>query len=1482
MTNTSTHKSKIIGIQFSLLSADQIRTMSVAEITSKETYINNKPVIGGVFDPRLGVLDPGLICPTDGLDNISCPGYFGHIELAKPVFYIQYLSTILKILKVVCYKCSQLLISKEMYKEILKECNNEKRWNKIYQLASKVKRCGDATDNGCGCLQPCRIKKEGLATIIAEWDNIEGLNVENSDKLSIKLIPELVLKIFRRISNDDINFMGFSSLFSRPEWMICEVLAVPPPAVRPSVKHNVEQRSEDDLTHILINIIKTNQTLLEKINNKAQGNIIEDWAMILQYYIATMVDNNISGVASIAQRSGRPLKSIKERLNGKIGRVRGNLMGKRVDFSARSVITPDPNLSIQELGVPIKIAKNITKPVKVNRLNHRFLLTLVHNGPDVYPGAKNLQRKGGENISLRYVDRDSIVISEGDIVHRHIMNGDGVLFNRQPTLHRMSMMCHIVKIMKQGDTFRMNVGVTKPYNADFDGDEMNMHMPQDIESETELKNLAAIPYQIISPANNQSIIGIFQDSLLGIFRLTNKGRNFDTRTAMNLLMKFNKVDERLFLNNPNTINNFELLTQILPPLSLKYKTRLYKDGEENSNYMIEIINGIMKRGNIDKSVLGSGGKGLIQRICNDYGNKASMEFIDNLQNIVTEFMKYSGYSVGISDLIADNTTNEEIIKVITKKKKSVKVLIDQVRLGVFENKTGQSTLDEFEMSVNAILNEATAEAGKLGRNNLDKDNRFVIMVNAGSKGSDINISQMIATLGQQNVDGKRIPYGFDSRTLPHFCKYDDSPEARGFVQSSFISGLSPTELFFHAQGGRVGLIDTAVKTSQTGYLQRRLIKGMEDIKTLYDMTVRNNKNKIVQFTYGDDCADAVKIEPQTCPLPEMSLEDIYQYFYITHDKSINNIFEKKTLAKMKRQKKLMLEKCKEITDTMIDMRNKIVKNVFNYNTGNRIHITVAFYYIINNIANQLHIQNNSQVDITPLDCINMLDKLFDKLNKLHYSKPNLLFKTMFYYYCFPSNLLIQKRFNRAGITLLLETIHLTYMKGLIAPGEMVGMIAAQSIGEPTTQLTLNTFHFAGVASKSNVTKGVPRVEEILSLTSNLKRPALTIYLLPEEQFERYNAIKIMNMIELTTLNEIVTNSILCFDPENSEINNDLPIIQNYQEFQAMMDEECASDNYNKWVIRFELDRTKMLDKNITMDDVHFAIYNSYKEEVQCVYSDYNDSELIFRLRMKVNSKIANSKLSLDQTDEIYKLTNFRDYLLENLQIQGISSISKVILRKNPNVVIYEEDRFVRKDVWVLDTVGSNLQEILGLDYIDKTKTISNSIMEVYNVLGIEAARQSIYNEFVEVLEDNDTYINERHLTLLCDRMTYSTVLISIFRHGINNDNIGPLAKASFEETPEQFLKAARHAELDSMRGISANVMCGQEGYFGTNSFDTFLDLNVMKQYEKQIQEDVDYQTMLESVDDPNDPCSQTNMGTYSLNVVEQDTGCPDDDYDIDI
>lgn len=439
--------SKIIGIQFSILSPDEIKKGSVAEITSRDTYINNKPVIGGLFDPRMGVLEPGLICPTDGLDYMQTPGYFGHIDLARPVFYIQYLNTIQKLLRCTCFKCSKLLISKEKYKQALK-LTGEARWKYVFALASKMKRCGEDTEDGCGCLQPNKIRKEGLASLFAEWKDSE---------IIIKLTPELVLKIFKRISDEDVSFMGFSPIWSRPDWMICQVMAVPPPAVRPSVKHDAQQRSEDDLSHILVNIIKTNKTLQEKIQNNAPANVIDDWTTVLQYYVATQVDNKIPGVAAVAQRSGRPLKSIKDRLNGKGGRMRGNLMAKRVDFSARSVITADPNISIKELGIPMKIAKNITKPVVVNRLNNSFLTKLVRNGPEVYPGAKILEKKNGESITLRYVDRESIVLEDGDTVHRHMMDGDPILFNRQPTLHRMSMMCHIARIMKHGDTFRMNV-----------------------------------------------------------------------------------------------------------------------------------------------------------------------------------------------------------------------------------------------------------------------------------------------------------------------------------------------------------------------------------------------------------------------------------------------------------------------------------------------------------------------------------------------------------------------------------------------------------------------------------------------------------------------------------------------------------------------------------------------------------------------------------------------------------------------------------------------------------------------------------------------------------------------------------------------------------------------------------------------------------------------------------------------------------------
>jgi DNA-directed RNA polymerase II subunit RPB1 len=1511
---------KIIAIQFSILSPEEIRKGSVAEITSRDTYINNKPVINGLFDPRMGVLEPGYLCPTDGLNYMQTPGYFGHIELARPLFYIQYLTIILKIIKCVCVKCSKLLISKNKYKHLLNK-SAEHRWDIVFEKCKKIKRCGEDIDDGCGCKQPNKIKKDGIATIIAEWDNIEGLTDDSSDTLKMVMTPEIVLKCFRRISDEDVSFMGFSPTWSRPDWMICQVLAVPPPAVRPSVKHDSQQRSEDDISHIIVSIIKANKTLQEKIQLNASANVINDWSTLLQYYVATMVDNKIPGAAPMAQRSGRPLKSIKERLNGKHGRVRGNLMGKRVDYSARTVITPDPNLSAEELGVPLKIAKNITKPVTVNKLNIKYLQKLIQNGPDVHPGAKIIEKKNGDKISLRYVDMNSIQLEYGDIVHRHMMDGDTILFNRQPTLHRMSMMGHIAKIMPIGDTFRMNVADTKPYNADFDGDEMNLHMPQDVESETELKHLAAVPWQIISPANNSSIVGIFQDSLLGSYRFTRENITFTPRQAMNLLMSYDKVNYTELIKK-KSISSFDILSQIMPPLSLKYKTKRFNDKEDykTSNAVVEISNGNYTRGQLDKSALGGGGIGLIQRICNDFGNKVSSNFIDNLQNIITEYMKTSAYSVGISDLIANNETNLAISNVISKKQMEVKDLIDQTHLGIFQNKTGKTDLEEFETQINNILSRAVNDAGKIGRESLDKFNRFVIMVNAGSKGSELNISQMVSCLGQQNVDNKRIPYGFDNRTLPHYTKYDDSPAARGFVENSFISGLTPQELFFHAMGGRIGIIDTAVKTSQTGYIQRRLIKGLEDLKVEYDMTVRNNQGKIIQFSYGEDGFDPVKVESQTMPLVQMTIEEIYTHFQLPANNSkgsksiYNQYYAKEVITRMNKQKNDLSKRFELLISEMILVRDNILKYIFSNKDNNKVNIPVSFYHIINNIQGQLEINANSFIDITPLEAMNIIDNAYKTLETIHYVKPNALFKTMYYYYLNVKDLLMVKRFNKKALIMLTDTIVVSYKQSIIAPGEMVGMIAAQSIGEPTTQMTLNTFHFAGVASKSNVTRGLPRIEEILSLSENPKQPACTIYLNKSDELEQENAKKMLHRIEHTLFREVIDTIQICFDPDDKKtlIKEDIAIMEQYNNFESMVD-ECAEivDQKNteksKWIIRIKLNIEEMLDKNLTMNDIHYAIKNSYKDTITCVFSDYNSEQLIFRIRLNTitKKKLKEKPFSLDQSDEIYVLKTFQEQLLNNLVLRGVKNIKKVIPRKIIDNMVKDNGSYIKKESWVIDTIGTNLIDLLSLDYIDTSRTYTNSIQEIYNVLGIEAARQSIFNEISEVIEFDGAYINYHHLSVLCDRMTCndSNGMVSIFRHGINKDNIGPIAKASFEETPEMFFKAARHAELDNMRGVSANIMCGQEGYFGTSAFqvvldiDKFIELNAANELQKQQTQDemgVDIEDTVADVDKienlftimaiSDKTCNTTNLTIQNnaeiINSV--DTGAQGNDYELDI
>jgi DNA-directed RNA polymerase II subunit RPB1 len=759
------------------------------------------------------------------------------------------------------------------------------------------------------------------------------------------------------------------------------------------------------------------------------------------------------------------------------------------------------------------------------------------------------------------------------------------------------------------------------------------------------------------------------------------------------------------------------------------------------------------------------------------------------------------------------------------------------------------------------------------------------------------------------VDGKRIPYGFDSRTLPHYCKFDDSPEARGFIENSYISGLTAPELFFHAMGGRIGLIDTAVKTSQTGYIQRRLIKALEDLKVEYDMTVRNNRGKIVQFQYGDDGFDSTRVENQMIKLVEMNTEEIYMHYDIPglneEYNDLLNVYTKATVTRLRKQKKETMEKCVKYIDEMILCRDWIVTDVFRNKNENTVRLPVSFQYIIGNIQGQFDFTNHSTVDITPLEAFELIEKYYEKLEECMYTKPTRLFKTLYYFFLSPKDLLVRKRFHRKALEYLLDTIVLKYKQAIVHPGEMVGVIAGQSIGEPTTQLTLNTFHLAGVAAKSNVTRGVPRIEEILRLTKNPKSSSMTVFLNPNDESQKDRAETYANMLEHTKLADVVKSVQIHFDPleRATFLEKDVTLIEQYYQFEKML-EECAETEQlevqkSKWVIRMEFDSETLLDKNITMDDIHFAISTTFKDTVSCAFSDYNDKNLVFRIRL--NSSLFEKKKkrgkqdppeTMDQSDEILYLRNFQNMLLKSIVLRGVKDIENVMPRKLQNMVVKDDGKFVQRDTWVLDTTGSNLLEVLAEDYIDNTRTYCNDIPEVFDILGIEAARQIIFDEFNEVMEFADVYINYHHLSLMADHMaskiSSKKQMISIYRTGVLEDDIGSLAKSTFEVQTEVFMDAARHGELDDMRGVSANVMCGQYGYYGTNAFNLVLDMQEMSKLKTN---KTDTKTEEEKIDEmfgvgttKTDTCAKSKITIRNnvTNIQQENIRICDDNYDIGI
>ncbi|CAJ0932779.1 unnamed protein product, partial [Mesorhabditis belari] len=1458
----------IYRVQFGILGPDEIRKFSVAEIEFAEVYEQGKPKLGGLMDPRQGVIDRKGTCMTCSGDLTNCPGHFGHLELAAPVYHVGFINKSLKILRCVCFYCSRLLLDKENpgIKEILKKTqgNPRKRLAMIYDKCKTKTVCDTGTEvpvdeaeevdpdkptrqGGCGRYQPT-YRKVGLE-IHGEWK--KNVN-EDTQERKIIVTAERALEVFKSVTDEDCLIIGMDPRYARPDWMIATVLPVPPLAVRPAVVTFGSARNQDDLTHKLADIVKQNNELKSNQLKGAAAHVLADNVALLQFHVATMVDNCMPGVPTATQKGGRPLKSIKQRLKGKEGRIRGNLMGKRVDFSARTVITPDPNLPIDTVGVPRTIAQNMTFPEIVTPFNIDKMQELVNRGDSQYPGAKYIIRDSGERVDLRYHPRAAdLHLQPGYKVERHMRDGDIIVFNRQPTLHKMSMMGHRVKILPWS-TFRMNLSVTTPYNADFDGDEMNLHLPQSLETKAEIEEIALVPRQLITPQANKPVMGIVQDTLCAVRMMTKRDVFIELPRLMDLLMSMpdwdGKIPQPALLKPRPLWTGKQLFTLIIPgAVNVITKHATHPDDEDNGPYKwltvgdtkVLIEQGELISGIVCSKTVGRSSGNLMHVIVHELGYETAGKFYSHVQKLVNQWLIMEGHTIGIGDTIADKSTYTDIQDTIKKAKNEVIEVIEKAHNDELEPSPGNTLRQTFENMVNRILNDARDRTGSSAQKSLSEFNNFKSMVVAGSKGSKINISQVIACVGQQNVEGKRIPFGFRHRTLPHFIKDDYGPESKGFVENSYLAGLTPAEFFFHAMGGREGLIDTAVKTAETGYIQRRLIKAMESVMVNYDGTVRNSIAQMVQLRYGEDGLDGTWVEGQimaTMKLPHAAFEKQFK-LDLSDIKALQKVYNEDIIRDLTGST-IALKEAEEEWEKLEDDR-RLLRKIFPKG-DNKVVLPCNLQRLIWNAQKIFKVETRKPTNLSPLRVIEGVRELSKKL--IIVSGDDRISQQAQYNATLLMNILLRStlcskqmaekyRLNQEGFEWLLGEIEHRFQQAIAQPGEMVGALAAQSLGEPATQMTLNTFHFAGVSAK-NVTLGVPRLKEIINVSKSPKTPSLTVFLTGAAAKDAEKAKDVLCKLEHTTLRKVTANTAIYYDPDPKST-----VIEEDEEWVAMFYEMPDFDpsRCSPWLLRIELDRKRMIDKKLSMEAISERIQQSFGETLNVIYTDDNADNLVFRIRIVSDDQDkGDTEEQVDRMEDDAFLRALEQNMLSDLTLQGIEQIAKVYMHKpttddKKRIVITPEGGFKAIPEWLLETDGTALLQVLSQPNVDPIRTTSNDICEIFEVLGIEAVRKAIEREMHQVISFDGSYVNYRHLALLCDVMTAKGHLMAITRHGINRQEVGALMRCSFEETVDILMEAAAHAEMDPVKGVSENIMLGQLAKAGTGCFDLVLDSEKCKQ-----------------------------------------------------
>ena len=1401
------------------------------------------PLPGGVLDRRLGTSDKKMECATCKGRLTECAGHFGYVKLVLPVFHIGYFKHVVQILQCICKGCGRALLPEDDRRRFLRRCRRpgaEPAAKKalLKQVVERCKRvrtcphCGDL--NGTVKKAPASLKivhdkyskspgalaqiRHEMATAVQHNEALQA----QAGKVVETLNPVRTLGLFERMTQEDCLLLD---LRARPEHLIMTHLPVPPVCIRPSVQvEGGSGSNEDDVTMKLIQIIEVNNVLQQGLDKGlAIVNLMENWDF-LQVQCAMYINSELPGLPQ-AYQAGKPLRGFVQRLKGKQGRFRGNLSGKRVDFSSRTVISPDPYLDIDQVAVPEYVAMALTFPERVTEQNIEKLRRRVENGVGKHPGANFVLFKDAgptSKVYLRYGNRRSVArdLQEGDVVERHLEDGDVVLFNRQPSLHKMSIMAHRV-VVRPWRTFRFNECVCTPYNADFDGDEMNLHVPQTEEARAEAMVLMGVKANLRTPKSGDLVVAATQDFLTSAYLLTQKD-SFFTRDA------FAQICAHMFrgkpvanLPPPTVLKPAELWTgkQVisvlitalaLGPGDLRTKVvrKAAAGGKSGAAVAVAMAamptgrgvsmevaertctlpaghphvemcpedgyvvvqDGELLCGRLGKGTLGSGSKGgLFASLLHQCSAELAAECMGRLARLSAGWIGRRGFSIGIDDVSPERAVQKAKTEAVERGYSACEEFVRSFESGTLQCQPGCDAPATLEAKMTGELSRIREAAGQACLTALSPMNAPLTMAQCGAKGSSLNISQMVACVGQQVVGGQRIPNGFEERALPHFQRGSRAPAAKGFVKASFFSGLNPTEFFFHTMAGREGLVDTAVKTAETGYMSRRLMKALEDLCCCYDGTVRAAGGGVVQLTYGDDGLDPVTMEgPKGTPL------DLARFLKVTKGAlAADRARRPAAAASVKAEAEAGAGPKAEAGTAKAKGRGRANKRGAAAggisalaSPRGAICLPAEELCMLPHEIRQRAKEACARAQFSPKllgDLGDFLEGLASGLEELrarlglpgdaHVPEDRTL-----------ERLCTSESVTQGDLEEFLVRVARKVRSKRMEPGSAVGATGAQSIGEPGTQMTLKTFHFAGVASM-NVTLGVPRIKEIINASKVISTPIITVQLVHPDSLQSARIVK--GRLERTTLGEVSRSIRTVLGPGSPRV-----------------------------VVDLDLKAIADLQLEVTPQSVRQALLEAPKLKLKERHLDLRGGGQL------VVWPPGEGATGMQALGALHALQS----LLPRVLVQGIPSVDRAVVND------------MGGGQYNLLVEGTALRAVMTTAGVRGVETTSNHVIEVEQTLGIEAARSAIVREVEYTMGEHGMHIDTRHVALLADVMTCKGNVLGITRFGIAQMKESVLMLASFEKTTDHLFDAAVHSRSDEVDGVSECIIMGIPMPLGTGLF----------------------------------------------------------------